>query len=110
MTNMCATIECFKKRSFCVAFIARIATLDFVQPRSVRPPNALGVYLLGISISSSKSTGNIASVRMKVYLRRLAMRLLSSSHFGLQNSLLIGVGVEQMGQCLCLMMTGTVSF
>jgi len=35
---------------------------------------------------------------MKVYLRRLRMRLFSCSHVALQNSLLIGIGVEQMAQ------------
>jgi hypothetical protein len=35
---------------------------------------------------------------MNVYLRRLRMRLFSSSHAVLQNSLLIGIGVEQMAQ------------
>jgi len=56
------------------------------------------------------SMGNKASVAMKVYLRRLERRLFSSSHAGLQKSLLMGIGVAQIEQCLCFTMTGALSF
>jgi len=62
------------------------------------------------SVRRISSMGNIANVAMKVYLRRLAIRLCSSSQAVLQKSLLIGIGVEHMAQWRCFTMTGGASF
>lgn len=116
VTTSRATIELLKKRAFSARHESQPDSTHLrteTESCTERLPCAQQHeqrYRRENSVSRIRSTGNIASVAMNVYRRRLTIRLFCSSHVELQKSLLIGIGVEQMRQCLCFTITGAVSF
>jgi hypothetical protein len=104
MTISLATIERFKN------FSLGAAPSNLVRERVNKDSLAGRTHYLRNTKSRRKSTGNIARVNMNVYLRRRPSRLFSSSQVVLQKSLLIGIGVAQIRQCLCFTITGADSF